>query len=73
MASEGVPGELIHVITVTGRIHRAYRYQGRLLVDERCNLDDAQRDAGRLTQIIDISDASPAQLCHRCFPTTKTE
>ena len=49
----------------SGKVHKRIRQGVRLMVDERCNLDDA----GRFLIIPDVSDVDAESLCRFCFAT----
>lgn len=48
----------------SGRVHQRVYIEGRLLTDERDNLDDA----GDFKVIDSIEGVEPEYLCKRCFP-----
>ena len=52
----------------SGRIHKRIRSGVRLMVDERCNLDDA----GHFFVIEDVSDVDAESLCRFCFAPVVT-
>jgi hypothetical protein len=52
--------------TTSGRIHKRVQLDGRLLVDERDNLDDA--GAYEVVTEADIEDLPVAVFCRHCFP-----
>lgn len=59
-------GDLVLVRTKAGRIHKAFEVDGRRLVDEACNLDDAPGEEEPIT-FSDLERADRSSLCQRCF------
>jgi len=56
---------------VHARLQETFAGRTRMLVDERCNLDQAGKYARiKETEIdsLDVTDVEPEQLCHFCFP-----
>ena len=60
------PVEILTRDLSSGRIHKRYRLGESLLTDERDNLDDA--GAFDIITQAELADASPGDLCERCFP-----
>lgn len=65
-------GATLHTVDLSsGRVHRRYRDEeasGRLLVDERCNLDDAGSfRAIEVAEVEQIRQLSPERLCKLCY------
>ena len=59
--------DLVIIRTGKGRIHKAFEEDGRRLVDEACNLDDAPGEE-RVITFAELEHADPADLCRRCWP-----
>lgn len=54
------------VRTAKGHYHLAALVDGRRMVDEACNLDDAPGDES-LVSAAELEAADPGTLCGRCF------
>lgn len=53
------------VRTGAGRVHLQYRVDGRVVTDERCNLDDAK--SRELISFDVLAEIDRSQLCELCF------
>jgi hypothetical protein len=62
---------LTYVRTASGRIHKVAIVEDRVLVDERCNLDDAPGTEEVLTQLPE--DVDEDAFCGHCFPRAEDQ
>lgn len=60
------------VRTAAGRYHLAVLVDGRRMVDEACNLDDAPGEEPSVT-FAELEAADEGRLCGRCFPRSDVD